>query len=397
MKKSSILLLIAILLFSNIAFASNTYADIEDNWAQDAIVRLAKLGMFEGVYDETFQPDEHIKLNEVITLATKGFNLSPEKQQALYGWIDNFIQATDQDQSADEFVTRIELVAIAANLLDLSGKSLSVVDWASSFEDIQADHPLFAVIELINKLDVLPLDETGNFEPDRPTTRAEVAALFDALINLESTGGQVVEVRKPSNWIIIDAGDEQYRYLPVETDTIILRNGETRQIDEIQAGDGLTALYDLYGSVAVINVTPTTNDNNLLQSLAGLFKGFQETPTLDTLTSYDAIQVLQQILTPEQIAAAISGNWTDVGEGFRHNLTEELAEIGLTPWETEALLSRDWKSVQNMGVDRAALLVSDYLNLTPEIFYAVVNQNWDQLLEYAQIEIAQRLLTSLSM
>ena len=38
-----------------------------------------------------------------------------------------------------------------------------------------------------------------------------------------------------------------------------------------------------------------------------------------------------------------------------------------------------------MGVDRAALLVSDYLNLTPEIFYAVVNRT-DQLLEYAQID-----------
>ena len=83
---------------------------------------------------------------------------------------------------------------------------------------------------------------------------------------------------------------------------------------------------DLYGSVAVINVTPTTNDNNLLQSLAGLFKGFQETPTLDTLTSNDAIQVLQQILPLNKLQQLFQ-ELTDVGEGFRHNLTEELAEI----------------------------------------------------------------------
>lgn len=397
MKKISIFLLTTILLFSNTVIASTNFSDIEGSWAQEAIIRLSDLGVFEGVYNESFQPNNNVTLDELIELAAKCFNLSSAEQQALYSWLDHFMPEADLVEQNDTFITRTELIAAAANLLNLSKQSINVDEWEQSFEDVDPNHPLFTTIELINKLDVLPIYVMNHFEPERLSTRAEVAAIFDAIMNLETVAGEVVEVRKPANWIIINTGSEQFRYLPVEADTIILRNGETKQIEQIKTGDQLNALYDIYGSVAVVNVTPTLANNNLLQSLTGLLQKFRESPNIETLTNAETLQVLQQILTPEQIAAIISGDWTTVSDGFRHNLSAQLIELGLTPWETDALLSQDWTSLKNMGVDRAALIFSDYLGVTPEIFYSAINQNWEQLLEYAQIEIAQRLLSGVSM
>lgn len=397
MKKISILLLMTILLLSNTVIASTNFSDIEGSWAQEAIIRLSDLGVFEGIYNGSFQPNNNVTLDELITLAAKGFNLSSIEQQTLYSWLDHFMPTTDLVDQDNAFITRTELVAVAAHLLNLSEQSINVDEWDQSFEDVSSNHPLFATIELINNLDVLPIYAMNHFEPERLSTRAEVAAIFDAIMNLETVSGEVVEVRKPANWIIINTGSDQFRYLPVEADTIILRNGATKQIEQIKAGDQLNALYDIYGSVAVINITPTFANNNLLHSLSGLIQGFREAPSLETLTSTETLQVLQQILTPEQITAIISGDWAGVSDGFRQNLSTQLVELGLTPWETEALLAQDWQSLQNMGIDRAALIVSDYLKITPEIFYSVINQNWEQLLEYAQIEIAQRLLSGISM
>lgn len=44
--------------------------------------------------------------------------------------------------------------------------------------------------------------------------------------------------------------------------------------------------------------------------------------------------------------------------------------------------------------DRLTQEAADYLGVAPELVYAAVSQDWEKLLEYAQVELAQRLLTS---
>ena len=74
-----------------------------------------------------------------------------------------------------------------------------------------------------------------------------------------------------------------------------------------------------------------------------------------------------------------------------------LVELGLAPWEAEAVLSQNWQALGDMGMDRVAVLLSDYVGVSPEIFYAAFNQDWGKVYEYAQVEIAQRLLTALAL
>lgn len=44
--------------------------------------------------------------------------------------------------------------------------------------------------------------------------------------------------------------------------------------------------------------------------------------------------------------------------------------------------------------ERLTAETAEYLDVAPELINAALNRNWTQVLEYAQVELAQRLLTS---
>lgn len=401
--KLSIVLIIGILLFST-GMTAASYQDIAGSWASESIQRLKELDVFSGIYDGSFKPDAYVTYDELIEISGRSFDLTNIEKQNLYNWLDHLIVMND-DSNNDEFITRIELVAVASNLLGLTEHSLDVSSWQPTFVDIDQHHPLFAAIELINNLEVLPTYVADHFEPNRLSTRAETVSLLDAIMRLEAIGGQVVEILHPAERVVVSTTDGQYSSLPVETETLILRDGQIKQLNDIAVGDQVNALYDLSGNIAYVNVEQATgNQNQILQTVSGLIDRLQINQGIESFASngevreelQEGLQVLQQILTPEQLVAIISGDWSTVGEGFADNLFVQLTELGLTPWEAEALLSQNWERLGDMGMDRVAIVLSDYLGLTPEIFYSAINQNWDQLLEYAQVEIAQRLLTGLA-
>ena len=171
LRKSSIVLSIAILLFSA-ASAATTYSDIEANWARDAIRSLAELNIFDGIYTEAFQPNRSVTREEMIELAARCFGLTTAEKQALYSWLDHLMPMSNSDDVQGDYATRAELVAVAAKILGLADQSVNVENWYPTYEDIDRDHPLFAAVELANKLDILPTYVINRFEPDRLATRA---------------------------------------------------------------------------------------------------------------------------------------------------------------------------------------------------------------------------------
>ena len=107
-----------------------------------------------------------------------------------------------------------------------------------------------------------------------------------------------------------------------------------------------------------------------------------------------ATKVLVDVLTPEQINALIAGDWEQLGEEVRYELYDQLVERGVSPWEADALLKQDWDNLQIMLQERLTLEAADYLQVAPELLHAALSRDWEKLLEYAQVELAQRLLTS---
>ncbi|HPT84225.1 MAG TPA: hypothetical protein PLM25_10055, partial [Limnochordia bacterium] len=105
-------------------------------------------------------------------------------------------------------------------------------------------------------------------------------------------------------------------------------------------------------------------------------------------------KVLADLLTPAQINALITGDWDQLGEEVRYELYQELVDRGVAPWEAEAAINQDWSSLQLMLKERLTAETAEYLDVAPELISAALDQNWSKVLQYAQVELAQRLLTS---
>jgi CubicO group peptidase (beta-lactamase class C family) len=80
----------------------------------------------------------------------------------------------------EEAVTRAEL---AYYMLRFSGVTTLSEPESYSFSDI-ADHPLASYIELAYSMGMVKGDGSGNFDPDRPTTRQEAAAMVWNIFSL---------------------------------------------------------------------------------------------------------------------------------------------------------------------------------------------------------------------
>jgi len=413
-KKLSIVLLIAILLFTTNAGAAQIYADVEGSWAREAIKDLADRGVFDGIYDGSFEPNRSVTRDEMIELAARCFELTTAEKQTLFSWLDHLLPMAENNAAESDYATRAELVAIVARILGLTDQSIDVENWYPTFEDIDTSHPLFAVVELVNKLDILPTYVMNRFEPDRSATRAETASVLHAALNLDRISGKIAEIHQSSNRIIVNTGNEQYRSLPVAADTMILAKGQSKKLGQLGTGAQLEAFYDLQGNLALINVNSSMKTGNLIQGLASLVQNVQKSiPSqsinlnslissvqaldLNSLINSDTLTAIGEVLTPEQLMAIISGNWSDASETFRGNLFSQLVELGLAPWEAEAVLAQDWQALGEMGMDRVATVLSDYIGVSPEIIYAAVNKDWAKSYEYAQMEIAQRLMSLLTM
>lgn len=396
MKKITVFVLMMVVLMSVSLSASASFSDIDGSWAREAILRLDQLGIFDGIYQDNFQPNNTVTREELIEIAARAFNLTNTQKQTVYAWLDDLMAVDEFNAEQGDQLNRAELVALVANLLGLTEHGLNAANWYPSFNDVPADHPVFVAVEMINMLDILPTYVLNNFEPSRLSSRAEVVALVDAALNLDIVNGEVAEIQSNSNRLIIQTPDNEFRSVPVGEDTLILQNGNNLQFNNLAKGDSISALYNQSGSVQFINVNSTKAGNSLFQGISNLLKGLnglQASQNLQQVQELPLLQELSEVITPEQLVPLLSGDWSGVNEGLRYNLYQEFVDLGMSPWEAEALLSQDWGSLENMGKDRLALALSDYAGITPEIFYSALNQNWDQLMQYAQVEIAQRLLS----
>ncbi|NLJ73581.1 MAG: S-layer homology domain-containing protein [Firmicutes bacterium] len=377
MRKTTIIpaLMVLFILFSS-SYSYASFTDIEGNWARDPISHLDEMGVFEGVWEERFLPNESVSREAVIEIAGRAFGLDEAGKQSLYTWIDHFLPMSEEAQYQDDLLTRGELAGLVGNLLGLSDNIIVPNDWYPSFEDLDKDHPAFLYVEVLNKLGILPTYVINRFEPDRLATRAEAAFMIDSAVQLDAVEGVITEVLGSSNRIVVKTSNDEFRSLPLSDQTVIYRNGQIVTNEQLKAGDPVYALYDAQGQVRLVSLSGADSSPALLQSVTNL------------------TQILADILTPQQIAAIINGDWQKLNDEVRYELYQEIVDRGVAPWEAEALLSQDWTSLQDMVKDRLAAQAADYLSITPEMIYAAINRDWQKVLEYAQVELAERLLSS---
>lgn len=357
------------------ATAAAAFVDIDHNWARDAIVSLETQGLFDNLWTEQFSPSSAVTHEEALQLLSQAFQLSAEDAEGLKQWLSDLLVAHE------EGVTRGEFAAALANLLGL-GEHVEVPQgFYPSFADLSMDYPGFMGVEVLQRLGLLPTHMVGRFEPYRLITRSEVAFLLAQAQELTELQGSVQEIMEDGKQFTLkqEEGKEELA-LTLLSETLFVTPGSlTRDTitkdGQLEKGQNIVVL--------------ARNNQALLINLEHVSTAQY---VMDGLNK--ATKALVDVLTPAQINAIIAGDWDQLSEEVSSELYEELVDRGISPWEADALLKRDWASVQLMLQDRLTQEAADYLGVAPELVYAAVSQDWEKLLEYAQVELAQRLLTS---
>lgn len=365
--------LVLIFLFSNFlgsAVGVAAFNDLEDNWAQEAILSLEERGLFEDLWTEEFGPHSSLSHEASLELTTRAFQLKEEQEVELTKWLrETFAMDT-------EGITRGEFVALLANVLGLGTKQQVPSGWYPSFVDLSLDYPGFLAVEVVQRLGLLPSHMLIRFEPYRLITRSEVAYLIQGALELEHVVGSIMAEGDTGQLIVQDQeGQEQTVQLLPETLYVTGQGLAKSQESQPQKGQQIVALVRDHKAL-LVQLEEETTAQAFLQGINNVTK------------------VLAEVLTPEQVSAIIAGDWEQLNEEVRYELYDQLVKRGAAPWEADALLKQDWTSLQSMIQERLTQEAADYLQVTPELVHSAITKDWPKLLEYAQVELAQRLLTS---
>jgi hypothetical protein len=353
------------------------FVDIDHNWAREEILSLEAQGLFDSLWTDEFSPSSPLTHEESLTLLAQAFQLTSEEEQTLTNWLSELLVAHP------EGLTRGEFAAALGNLLGLGEQVDIPKGFYPSFADLSVDYPGFMGVELLQRLGLLPTHMLGRFEPYRLITRSEVAFIMDQALKLQEVSGTVEAVSEGGRQITVATGvgeGEEALVFNLLSETLYVAPGSlTRDTinkdEQLEKGQHIVVLARK-NQALLINLEKVSTAQAVMEGLN------------------NATKALVEVLTPAQINAIIAGDWEQLGEEVSYELYEELVDRGVSPWEADALLKRDWDSVQMMLQERLTQEAADYLKVAPELVQAAVSQDWEKLLEYAQVELAQRLLTS---
>ena len=226
----------------------------------------------------------------------------------------------------DEFVTRGVLASTVAELLGIGPETVSLASSYPSFEDVAPDHPVYLQAEVLRSLGALPTYIHNRFEPDRPATRAEVAHLLSKVSAWSRLSGEISEVAEDAAQIMVQA-ETGLVPLSLTTRTAVYSRGELASPHSLEAGDVVFALYNDAGEALLVSKPQ--------RGLAALV----DTDALMAFLNKSA-QVLNDVLTPEQVSAVLNGDWQTLSDEVRYELHQRLVDLSVSPWEVDALLSR---------------------------------------------------------
>ncbi len=360
---TSLLLILTIIISVPLggAAAAQGFNDLADNWARDSIAHLAAEGLFTDLWEGEFRPHQPLQRSEALELLTRGFKLTTAERNSVGAWLKETFA------SELEEITRGEFAAAAANVLGLGRRTAAPGGFYPSFADLDPAYPGFLAAEVLKTLQVLPGHMSGRFEPYRLITRSEAAFILAQMLPLEKVAGKVAGIDGQEGRLLIDE-----RPVQLTSNTLFLTaqgfNGE-----ELVLGDKIEALVK--GEEALLVTLGRDNTAQIL--LQGL----------NNLT-----QVLADVLTPAQLSAIVAGDWDQLNEEVQYEVYEELVARGAAPWEADALLKRDWAALQFMAQERITQEAADYLEVTPELVQAALTRDWNKVLQYVQVELAERLL-----
>lgn len=267
-------------------------ADVE--WAIRHIASLAAKRVFEGYEDGTFQPRKPITRIEAITAAVRLMGLREQaespaemnsnlnfkdaaKIKEKYPWAVGYVAVaaendlfleTDNEVNPDKPADRLWATTLLVKALKLENEAMAKMNTKLSFADAR-EIPAGSVgyVAVAVEKGLINGYEDNTFRPNRPVTRAELAALLDRTgtqlpdYNNNVVNGQVSALNG-NVLTVVKAG--QTKQIALHSDVVVLRNGARVNASDLKVGDEVKVT--LYNNTAtLIEVTkPVEQENQYL-------------------------------------------------------------------------------------------------------------------------------------
>jgi hypothetical protein len=365
-------------------------SDLKDSWAKADIQQLLDRGVVNGYPDGTFRPGRSITRAEFAKLLSKAFRIDPVEETLSFAdvkghWARRYIAALvkaeiikgyeDGTFRPNRSVSRAEVMAMVARALKAMDQSDQLAsDWPPTYADVSSNHWAFLPVELGNRLGLAPPYVQAEFEPEAKATRADSAHAVRVAMDLVPVKGQVASVDAVNNAFTVKPELGEQRVFTLPFDALLFRNRTLSDLQNYTAGDQVLVLTGQDGQPRLVKAVGLVTRADLSSRVSGLTKG---------------------LLTPDQVAALMSGDKEAVSGSMKASLYNQLIGYGLLPDEVEALLNKDWDSLSGLSRDRAAATLGQRLNAPAEVVGALLARDWGQLQQALQVELTSQLLARL--
>lgn len=365
--------------------ASVSFKDIDTNWAREHIEALVNLGIASGYPDQTFKPDRPVTRAEFAKMIDAAFTLVPDREASFTDISDHWarehilaLAAAGVDNGYDDGsfrpnnkITRAEAVSMLIHLLKLH--DVKGYSDAASFVDVPQSHWAHASVETALRLKILPPYIRGTFEPALPATRAETAAMIHETMRLQTTRGAIDYLEPEINLVGVrhQSGVSDFTLHP---ETVIYRNTAVAPFANLEVGDAVYVVADRFGSPQLVKANGVITPADVVTKVSNVTRG---------------------LLTPSDLRAIIAGDWNAVTESLKSTIYDELVQRGVTPVEAAAIMSQDWTSLRGYARDHLAQVIGGYLGISADLAIALLERDWDQARELAQVEAVEQLLGGL--
>ncbi|MGI6036719.1 MAG: S-layer homology domain-containing protein [Limnochordia bacterium] len=331
-----IVFILLTLLTTNVGLAS----DLTGHWAQQDILELAELGVFETYSDGSFRPQEAITRGDFAIKLAKTFDYQPSTRNSFadlaghraQNYINGLVQGgvIPQEEEAfrpDEPITRAEAVSMLLGGVQLGEVVANVASSESPFQDVELDHPHAGAIELAGSLGILPPAFSDRFHPDSHLTRGEAAVMLNSARALEVIKGSVRQVNNYFSSMTMTTLSGENHEITLTPSTIVYRNNVPSGLENILNGDRVEVIVAEEGP-------------RFIQAQGIVTEA-------DVLTKVS--QLTGNILSPSQIKALMGGNWNQSEDALRLSLYDQLLVLGFEPMEAELIISQDWAGLQKLS------------------------------------------------
>ena len=384
----AIMALLMVLLMSSTTTAAEL-KDISASWAKADIQALVAEGVISGYPDETFRPKNPITRAEFARILARAFHFVDSAGQAPFSdihshWAKNEISALaakgiiqgypDGKFHPDEKITRAEIVTMLTRALKLDKDfQADYFDWWPTFTDMSEDHWSYNSVEIASRLGIIPSIFGTTFQPERPATREETAAMVRTAADLVTIQGTLSAAGDHAT-LTVEPLIGQSLVLEVAPDASILRNSTKSEAANLVEGDQVYLVANRSGAAQFVKATGIVTQSDVMSKITDLSRG---------------------LVTKEQLSALVKGDWQTLRDEMRYSLYDQLLKNGVKPHEAEALITQDWSALSGFGQERLAEALAAEWDLPPELIVALLERDWSTAQEYGQVELTQRLLGGL--